>query len=76
MPAPHVAAGAQPYDCLLAPTKVQVLKEHAAIKAKPESVIRSLLEKTSRRSFYNLSKLDFAKLLAHIFHQRFPAQLR
>src|ERR1700685_738547 len=33
------------FDCLLAPTKAQVLKEHAAIKTKPESVVRSLLEK-------------------------------
>jgi type I restriction enzyme M protein len=51
------------FDCLLAPTKAQVLKEHVAVKAKPESVIRSVLEKTTGQSFYNLSKLDFAKLL-------------
>ena len=51
------------FDCLLAPTKEDVLKEHAAIKAKPETVIRSLLEKTTGRPFYNLSKLDFSKLL-------------
>jgi type I restriction enzyme M protein len=51
------------FDCLLAPTKAQVLKEHVAVKAKPESVIRSVLEKTTGQSFYNLSKLDFTKLL-------------
>lgn len=51
------------FDCLLAPTKEQVLKQHAEIKAKPETVVRSLLEKTTGRPFYNLSKLDFAKLL-------------
>src|SRR5258708_2177344 len=51
------------FDCLLAPTKAQVLKEHVGVKAKPESVIRSVLEKTTGQSFYNLSKLDFAKLL-------------
>jgi len=51
------------FDCLLAPTKAQVLKEHAAIKTKPESVVRSLLEKITQRPFYNLSKMDFAKLL-------------
>jgi type I restriction enzyme M protein len=51
------------FDCLLAPTKPQVLKEHAAIKAKPESVVRSLLEKITGRPFYNLAKLDFTKLL-------------
>ena len=51
------------FDCLLASTKEQVLKEHAVIKAKPESVVRSLLEKITGRQFYNLSKLDFTKLL-------------
>jgi type I restriction enzyme M protein len=51
------------FDCLLAPTKLQVLKEHTAIKAKPENVVRSLLEKITGRTFYNLSKLDLAKLL-------------
>jgi type I restriction enzyme M protein len=51
------------FDCLLAPTKAQVLKEHTAIKAKPENVVRSLLEKITARPFYNLAKLDFAKLL-------------
>jgi type I restriction enzyme M protein len=51
------------FDCLLAPTKPQVLKEHAAIKTKPENVIRSLLQKITGRAFYNLSKLDLAKLL-------------
>ena len=51
------------FDCLLAPTKAQVLKEYAAIKSKPENVVRSLLEKTTGRPFYNLSRLDFPKLL-------------
>ena len=51
------------FDCLLAPTKAQVLKEYSAIKTKPESVVRSLLQKTTGRAFYNLSKLDFEKLL-------------
>ena len=51
------------FDCVLAPTKERVLKEYAAIKNKPESVVRSLLEKITGRPFYNLSKLDFAKLL-------------
>jgi type I restriction enzyme M protein len=51
------------FDCLLAPTKAQVLKEHTALKAKPENVVRSLLEKITARPFYNLAKLDFPKLL-------------
>lgn len=51
------------FDCLLAPTKAQVLEEHANIKTKPETVVRSLLERITGRPFYNLSRLDLAKLL-------------
>lgn len=51
------------FDCLLAPTKAEVLKKHAGIKTKPESVVRSLLQKTTGRPFYNLSKLDFSTFL-------------
>ena len=47
------------FDCLLEPTKARVLAEHPRIKAKPETVVRSLLEKITDRPFYNLSKLDF-----------------
>jgi hypothetical protein len=51
------------FDCLLAPTKAKVLAEHAKIKTKPETVVRSLLQKITGRPFYNLSKLDLGKLL-------------
>ena len=51
------------FDCLLAPTKAQVLARHSKIKAKPETVVRSLLEKITGRPFYNLSKLDFPRVL-------------
>ena len=51
------------FDCLLAPTKAQVLARHSKIKAKPETVVRSLLDKITRRPFYNLSKLDFPRLV-------------
>jgi type I restriction enzyme M protein len=51
------------FDCLLAPTKAAVLEEYPAIKKKPETVVRSLLQKITKRPFYNLSKLDFKKLL-------------
>ena len=51
------------FDCLLAPTKDQVLKEHARIKGKPESVVRSLLEKITGYPFYNLARFDFGKVL-------------
>jgi len=51
------------FDCLLASTKAKVLEEYPKLKGKPENVVRSLLQKVSKRPFYNLSKLDFAKLL-------------
>ncbi len=51
------------FDCLLEPTKPRVLAEHPKIKARPETVVRSLLEKITGRPFYNLSKLDLPKLL-------------
>jgi type I restriction enzyme M protein len=51
------------FDCLLSPTKAAVLEEYPAIKKKPETVVRSLLQKITKRPFYNLSKLDFKKLL-------------
>ncbi len=51
------------FDCILAPTKAAVLAEHAKIKAKPETIIRHKLESITGRQFYNLSRLDFSKLL-------------
>jgi type I restriction enzyme M protein len=51
------------FDCILAPTKAEVLKEHAAIKAKPENIIRHKLSEITGHPFYNLSKLDFTRLL-------------
>ena len=51
------------FDCLLASTKAEVLAEHAKLKTKPESIIRHRLQQITGRPFYNLSKLDLAKLL-------------
>jgi type I restriction enzyme M protein len=51
------------FDCLLAPTKARVLEEHEKIQSRPDSVVRSLLERITGRPFFNLSRLDFAKLL-------------
>jgi type I restriction enzyme M protein len=51
------------FDCLLAPTKEKVLKEFPSLKTKPETVIRHGLQQITGRPFYNLSKLDLAKLL-------------
>src|SRR5438067_13583389 len=50
------------FDCLLQPTKVKVLSEHARIKTKPENVVGSLLCKITGRPFYNLAKFDFSNL--------------
>jgi type I restriction enzyme M protein len=51
------------FDCVLAPTKASVLKEHAAIKAKPENIIRHKLCSITGHPFYNLSKFDIPRLL-------------
>ena len=51
------------FDCLLAPTKAEVLKKHDAVKSKPESVVQSVLEKVTGRPFYNLSPFDFQRFL-------------
>ena len=47
------------FDCLLASTKTQILAEYTKIKAKPETVVRSLLQKISKRPFYNSLKDGF-----------------
>jgi len=51
------------FDCILAPTKSAVLKEHQALKAKPENIIRHKLSSITGHAFYNLSKLDLPRLL-------------
>jgi type I restriction enzyme M protein len=51
------------FDCLLEPTKAAVLKVYEANKERPESVQTKLLTNASKYSFYNLSKLDFPRLL-------------
>ena len=49
------------FDCILEPTKAAVLKEHAAIKAKPENIIRHKLCSITGHAFYNLSKFTLGK---------------
>jgi type I restriction enzyme M protein len=51
------------FDCILAPTKAAVLKEHATLKTKPENIIRHKLSQITGHPFYNLSKLDLPRLL-------------
>jgi type I restriction enzyme M protein len=48
------------FDCILEPTKAAVLKEHSAIKAKGENIIRNRLSQITKVPFYNLSKFTFA----------------
>lgn len=48
------------FDCILAPTKAAVLKEHAAIKTKGENIIRNRLSSITGVPFYNLSKFTIA----------------
>ena len=49
------------FDCILAPTKAAVLKEHAVIKAKGENIIRHRLSLITSVPFYNLSKFTIGK---------------
>ena len=51
------------FDCVLASTKEAVLAADATYAGQSENVRRSILEQASQRSFYNTSKLDFARLL-------------
>ena len=47
------------FDCILAPTKAAVLKEHAVLAGKPENIIRFKLTNITGSPFYNLSKFTF-----------------
>jgi type I restriction enzyme M protein len=49
------------FDCILAPTKAAMLKEHSAIKAKGENIIRHRLSQITSVPFFNLSKFTIAK---------------
>lgn len=49
------------FDCILAPTKPALLKEHVAIKSKSENIIRHKLSQVSKVPFYNLSKFTIGK---------------
>jgi type I restriction enzyme M protein len=49
------------FDCILAPTRAAVLKEHAAFKDKGENIIRHRLSQITGVPFYNLSRFTLAK---------------
>src|SRR5579864_4930427 len=54
-------------DCVLAPTKEAVLAEYDAWKDRVQN-LDPLLNRAARQQFYNISKLDFPKLLADPSH--------
>ncbi|TAJ83442.1 MAG: SAM-dependent DNA methyltransferase [Gallionellaceae bacterium] len=51
------------FDCLLAPTKQQALAVYDKNKTKSETIIGRVVCEATGYPFYNLHKLDFAKLL-------------
>jgi type I restriction enzyme M protein len=51
------------FDCILAPTKEKVLDRYNQLKGKSENIIRPELNRITGFDFYNLSKMDFEKLL-------------
>lgn len=51
------------FDCILASTKEKVLSRYDELKGKSENIIRPELCRITKTEFYNLSKLDFNRLL-------------
>lgn len=49
------------FDCILAPTKAEVLQVHSGIKTKGENIIRHRLSQITRVPFFNLSKFSLGK---------------
>jgi type I restriction enzyme M protein len=55
-------------DCVLAPTKVRVLKRQAELRGKGLQDLDAQLRRASDFAFYNTSRYDFDKLLADAPH--------
>jgi type I restriction enzyme M protein len=51
------------FDSILAPTKAKVLEKYEKVKEKPDKIVQSQLCAITGRDFYNISKLDFPRLL-------------
>lgn len=51
------------FDCILASTKEKVSVRYNELKGKSENIIRPELCRITKTEFYNLSKLDFNRLL-------------
>ncbi len=49
------------FDCILAPTKAAVLKEHATLTTKGENIVRHRLSQITGVPFFNLSRFTVAK---------------
>lgn len=49
------------FDCILAPTRAKVLKEHANLKTKGDNIVRHRLSQVTGVPFFNLSKFTMAK---------------
>lgn len=50
------------FDCILAPTKAQVLAEFDKLKGKSDTIIGAKLNEITGVRFYNISKLNFSNL--------------
>ena len=51
------------FDCILAPTKVKAINKYNEIKGKSENIITPKMYQVTGVPFFNVSKLDFSKLL-------------
>ncbi len=51
------------FDCVLAPTKEQALAEYGKLEGKSENIVQAKLCEVTDEDFYNVSRLDFTKLL-------------
>jgi type I restriction enzyme M protein len=51
------------FDCILVPTKAKVLAKYEKIQEKSAKIVQSQLCEITKRDFYNISKLDFPRLL-------------
>ncbi|MCP4021724.1 MAG: hypothetical protein GY729_07770 [Desulfobacteraceae bacterium] len=51
------------FDCVLEPTKNEVLTTYEKLKDKPETILKNALFQITDVPFYNLSPLTFKKLL-------------
>lgn len=51
------------FDCILAPTKEATLERYSQYKGKSQSIVDAKVQEVTGVKFYNLSRLDFQRLL-------------